>query len=107
MPAAESQAVTDAEAAVTQAKNDLDAFKAIAGNAAHQLILDEIAQSQIALDHATSNSAYALHRCITPDQKAHYDAKIAAEQEMWGYDEMTAEDKAIFDKYISDWTAYH
>jgi hypothetical protein len=59
------------------------------------------------LDHATLNAAYALHRCITPEQKEHYDKKIAAEKEMWGYDAMTDGDKAIFDKYIIDWTGYH
>lgn len=26
---------------------------------------------------------------------------------MWGYDTMTDADKAIFDKYIKDWTAFH
>ena len=59
------------------------------------------------MDHAKSNAAYALHRCITADQKAHYDKKIKAEKEMWGYDKMTDADKKTFDDYITKWTAFH
>lgn len=59
------------------------------------------------MDHATENAAYAMHRCITPEQQAHYDKKIAAEKVMWGYDKMTDADKKIFDDYITQWTAFH
>lgn len=92
---------------MTQATNDLDAFKAVAGNDALQAVLDKIAQSQIALDHATINAAYTMHRCITDTQKAHYDKKVTAEKEMWGYAEMSDSYKKIFDDYIAKWTAFH
>jgi hypothetical protein len=107
MPSAEMQVVIDAEAAVTVATNDLNAFKTTAGNDAFQAVLDEIALSQIALDKATSTVAYFTHRCITDAQKAHYDKKINAEKEMWGYNEMSDTDKKIFDDYITRWTAFH
>jgi hypothetical protein len=105
MHAADSKAVTDAEAELKLATEAVTTFKT--GKEAHQAVLDEIAQSQIAVDHAESNAAYALHRCIHPDQQAHYDKKIAAEKEMWKYDEMSDTNKKIFDDHIAAWTAFH
>jgi hypothetical protein len=48
-----------------------------------------------------------VHRCVTPAQKTHYDSKITAEKEMWGYDKMSASDKKIFDDYITKFTNFH
>ena len=105
MPAAEATAVTTAEAALTASVLDLTNFKTT--NAAKQTIIDNVNASKLALTKAETDDAFAIHRCVTPTQKTHYDAKIAAEKLIWGYDTMTVGDKKIFDDYILEFTNYH
>lgn len=78
-----------------------------ATDASWETIVSDIDNVTAALETSTASYNYAVHRCVTTIQQAHYDKKIAAERTMWNYGDMSGSDMAVFDEYIVRYTSYH